>query len=303
MRLDIGALSDIGRRKKRNEDSYGVYGEDTPDLALFDEGALLCVADGLGGHIAGEIASKLAVSVVKDVLKEARPEDDGDDGPPHAALHALLKQYVALANDNIFQTNRDLVTGQRPMGTTLLAALLEPRHVHVVNVGDSRCYHIRDGEIIDKTEDHSWVDEQVKLGIMTRAEADVDRRRNLVTRVLGTHPAVEPDTYLWHVAPKGILLLCSDGLVNMVKDADIAAEFVAGGSMRDIAQRLVDKANANGGKDNITVVVAQVHPAPAALAKERLKALWRKHGPTVLTLLLAGASFAAGFLIRPLVTD
>ncbi len=304
MRLDIGTRSDIGRRKKTNEDNYGVYGEDTPGLKLFQEGALLCVADGLGGHIGGEIASKLAISVFKDMLKEPRPPQSEAPDKPDKNLHELLRDWVGLANDNIYQTNLDLVKNGRPMGTTLLAALVEPEKVHVVNVGDSRCYHIRDGEIIARTQDHSWVDEQVKLGMMSKEAAEIDRRRNLVTRSLGTHPEVDCDTYLWHITSEDVLLLCTDGLVKMVEDAHIRAELDAGGTAADIAQRLVDRANENGGRDNITVVVAHIDPKPAKMAVRRTGAWLRKHGkPTLVALsfLLFGvACFAAGYFARSL---
>ena len=176
MRLDIAAQSDIGRRKSKNEDSYGIFLENTAGLRLFEEGALLCVADGLGGHIGGDIASKLAVSIVRDMLNEdpfPMPNgesnvDERDEGPL-----PLLRATIQKANDSIHQTNRDLLQREdassksRPMGTTVLSALIQPRRVYIANVGDSRAYHIRDNEIIARTEDHSWVDEQVKAGLIS----------------------------------------------------------------------------------------------------------------------------------------
>ncbi len=306
MRLDIAAQSDIGRRKKKNEDAYGVYRENTPGLQLFEEGALLCVADGLGGHTGGEIASKLAVSIVKDMIKEPAPPppdedtvvDERDQGPL-----PLMRSTIEKANESIYQTNKDLVKNKRPMGTTMLAAVIEPKKVYIGNVGDSRCYHIRDGEILTHTEDHSWVDEQVKLGLMSKAEAETDHRKNIVTRCVGTHADTEVDTYCWHIVPGDMLLLCTDGLVNMVSDAEIKAIFQRYGSTAEIAQRLVHLANENGGKDNITVIVANISPNPLRLIFLRLHSFIRRHGFTIgwiLFLLLYGlGSFAAGYALRP----
>lgn len=302
MRLAIGHLSDIGRRKKRNEDHYGVFGEDTPGLELFREGALLCIADGLGGHIGGDIASKLAVSHFKDMLKEPRPEEREDAEVPYEGLYALLREWLGKANSAIYHTNADLVKDGKPMGTTLCAALVEPGKVHVINVGDSRCYLIRGGEILAATKDHSWVDEQVELGLMSREEAESDRRRNLVTRSVGTHPSVVSDTYTWDIAAGDALLLCSDGLINMVDDATICAEIAQGGTPQDIVQRLVDLANEHGGKDNVTVILAQIGIGVVEKAAQHVKSFWRHHGKAVLKTLLAlifgAACFAAGFFAR-----
>ncbi len=297
MRLDIAAQSDIGRRKKQNEDSYGVFREEHPELRLFDEGVVLCVADGLGGHVGGEIASKLAVSVMKDVIKEnpPTPAEDIDESEDDGFL-PLLRTYTMRANASVYQTNQDLVTEGKPMGTTLITALVQPRKVYIANVGDSRVYHLRDGEIIDRTEDHSWVDEQVKQGLMSKAEAEMDARKNVVTRSVGTHSEVSVDTYLWHLVPGDWLLVCTDGLVNMVKDADIKAEFVRGGHAAEIAARLVNLANENGGKDNITVIVANISPSAARLMYMKTRSFVKKQGLKLLWLILTLLSGLGGFL-------
>lgn len=301
MRIDIAAQSDTGRRKKDNEDSFGVFREDTPDLRLFRNGALLIVADGLGGHMGGEIASKLAVSMMKDVMKESLPPSR-DDGDQDAANLALMCRYVEKANASVFQTNQDLNPNGKPMGTTLATGLITPRKVHICNVGDSRVYHIRDGEIIGQTEDHSWVDEQVKLGLMSKAEAEVDYRKNVVTRSIGTRAEVTVDTYTWHIVPGDWVMLCSDGLVNMVKDADICEEFRKGGNAAEITARLINQANENGGKDNVTVIAANISPSLFHLLYFALRALKRKHGFMllwfVISLILGLAGFVAGYLYR-----
>ena len=304
MRLDIAAQTDIGRSKKNNEDFFGVFREDMPDLHLFSEGALLCVADGLGGHFGGEIASKLAVSLVKDTLK-CDPFDIEDPEDPNASgIVPVLLAGIRRANETVHQTNLDLVRDAKPMGTTLLAAVVEDRKVHIANVGDSRCYHIRDGAIIGKTEDHSWVDEQVKLGLMSKSEAESDNRRNFVTRCVGTHPEVDVDSYVWHVAAGDHLLLCTDGLVNMVKDTDIQTEFKRRGTCGEIAHRLVNLANANGGRDNITVIVVHISPSLPRFIAIRTGSYYRKHKQTILQviggILLTALGFAAGYFTHKL---
>jgi len=301
MRLDIAAASDIGRRKKENEDSFGVFLKDSPGNQLFTEGALLVVADGLGGHMGGEIASKLAVSIVKDVTKETIPQPDAEGNSDNPLL-ALLERYVKMANASVYQTNKDMNTGGKPMGTTLVTALVSPRKIHISNVGDSRVYHIRDADILMRTEDHSWVDEQVKMGLMSKSEAEVDARRNVVTRSVGTCDDVEVDSYVWHVVPGDWILVCSDGLINMVKDEVIVAEFARGGTAASIVHHLIDMANENGGKDNITAIAVNISPSPLTVLMQRWRVLRRKQGLKMLWLLVTLAAgiigFAGGYYFR-----
>lgn len=292
MRIDIAAQTDIGRKKKKNEDFYGVFREGTPDLKLFKAGALLCVADGLGGHTGGEIASKLAVSHVKDVLKEHAPPADTSPDTNEQGPIPLLRKYILSANETIFRTNEDLIKSNRPMGTTLLTAIVTPRKVYIANVGDSRAYHLRDGEIVSRTQDHSWVDEQVKQGLMSRAEAEVDDRRHMVTRSIGTHHDVEIDCYVWHVVPGDMLLLCTDGLINMVKDQEIREVFSTLPGPAEITHRLVDMANDNGGRDNITVIVADIMPSVGTLIRRRIVSFSKRRGAGIVylaTMLAFGA--------------
>jgi protein phosphatase len=303
MLLDVAGITHIGRRKEKNEDSFGIFGEDAPGLKLFKQGAFLVVADGLGGHTGGDIASKLAVSILRDLVKEDPPEPDSPnvDVVLDAATLGFLPQIRAAmnrANASIFQTNCDLVQSGRPMGTTLLSMLVEPRMAWIGNVGDSRAYHLRDGVILSRTEDHSWVDEQVKLGLMTRDEAEKDKRKNLVTRSIGTHPEMEVDTYRWLLSPGDVVLLCTDGLVNMVRDSEIAAELARPVTAKAMAKRLVDLALAGGGKDNITVIVAVVDPDPWRLSwlrfRERMREKNISAGRVVGWLLFGVLCFAAG---------
>jgi protein phosphatase len=298
MRIDIAAQSDTGRRKSKNEDNYGVFREDTPGLQLFEDGVMMCVADGLGGHVGGEIASKLAVSMMRDCLKEApQPDEEGAEEEEDQGPLPVIEQAFKRANESIQATNRDLVKEGRPMGTTLVTAVLAGQKIFVGNVGDSRAYHLRNGEIICRTEDHSWVDEQVKQGKMSKAEAERDHRKNVVTRCIGTHESVDMDRYIWHAVPGDALLLCSDGLVNMVKDQEIAAEFQRNAQPSEIAQRLVNLANENGGKDNITVIVADIGPSASRMLKRRISTFAKGKGVHAAWAVIAAAAFAAGYLI------
>jgi protein phosphatase len=169
-------------------------------------------------------------------------------------------------------------------------------------VGDSRVYLVRDGDIIARTEDHSWVDEQVRAGLMSKSEAEIDFRRNVVTRSVGTRPEVEIDSYVWHIVPGDWLLLCTDGLVKMLKDAEIREEFRKGGSAAEIVHRLVNMANENGGKDNITIIAANISPSPFRLLYFRLRAIRRRHGFKLLwffvSALLGLVGFLAGYVYR-----
>ncbi len=303
MLIDVAGLTHIGRKKEKNEDSFGIFGEDMPGLKLFKQGALLAVADGLGGHTGGDIASKLAVSIIKDLVKEDPPEPDSPNADVvlDAATLGFLPQIRAAidrANASIHQTNCDLVQHGRPMGTTLLTALVEPRMAWIGNVGDSRAYHVRNGVILARTTDHSWVDEQVSLGLMTREEAKNDKRKHLVTRSIGTHPEMEADTYRWPLAPGDLLLLCTDGLVNMVQDSAIVEVLARPVTAKEMAAELVDLALAGGGKDNITVIVAVVEPPAWRLSWRRFQARLREKnislGRVAAWLLFGLLCFGAG---------
>ncbi len=318
MEFEISGLTDIGRRKAKNEDNFGVFpaGDNAPEWS--SDGVLLVVADGLGGHFGGEMASKLAVSLVGDLLKDGAPgrapaaaREGEDAGPvPEAPpawedtedWHALLRQAFRRANESIFKTNQDFVSAGRPMGTTLLAAFVKHSKAWVCNVGDSRAYHVRAGEILAKTEDHSWVDEQVKQGLMSPEDAARDKRKNLVTRSIGTDPEVEADVYTWRVKSGDILLLCSDGLVNMVTDDEIAAILARPEPAETLARVLVDTANEHGGRDNITAIVAFVRPSAAGRALRRAKnALDEASALNVAALLVYGLfAAAAGYFLRAL---
>ena len=234
------AVSDRGRKRPSNEDAFGYS---------LEHGVYL-VCDGMGGAAAGEIASSLAVDEFMRLLT-GRPA-----GVP---LEALIEQAVAAANHAIY--SRSQVNSRLSgMGTTLVALVVEERRVRVLNIGDSRCYRLRAGHFEQISQDHSLVDEQVRMGRMTPAEALRSPLRNVITRALGTQSHVTPDIFELEAEPGDLFLLCSDGLTRELPDAKIESLLAAGLPLaevflNDLCNNLVDTANNAGGADNITCLL------------------------------------------------
>ena len=237
------AVSDRGRKRPSNEDAFGYS---------IEHGVFL-VCDGMGGAAAGEIASSLAVDEVMRLFSDRAAE---------VPLEFVIDQSVAAANEAIYsrsQVNQKL----SGMGTTLVAVVVDERHVRVVNVGDSRCYRLRGGQLEQITQDHSLVDEQVRLGRMTPAEALRSPLRNVITRALGTQNRVTADVFELDAEAGDLFLLCSDGLTRELPDAKIEQLLAAGMRAGDVALpdlcvELVDAANHAGGGDNITCLLVRV---------------------------------------------
>ena len=231
MRVVIGAGSDIGRARERNEDSYVV------------QEPLFAVADGMGGHRGGAVASSLAVEKLRDVLRDDRVEPG-----------ALIEEIKA-ANQRVLErgaADRDL----RGMGTTLTALLAEEGKAHIAHIGDSRAYLLRDGSLKQLTEDHTLVQRMVMEGKLLPEEAERHPQRSILTRALGVDDDVEPDTMtLDPVLPGDRLLLCTDGLTGMVDVNGIENVLKSESNPQRAADVLIDEANAAGGDDNITVLV------------------------------------------------
>ena len=236
MKLAWGASTDMGMVRQQNEDSF-----------VAEEG-LYVVADGMGGHNAGEVASALAVTAMRSAIK----------GGVHDAIR--LREAVQAANTAIYTASLD-DSAQSGMGTTLTAAVVvpgeEPRFM-VANVGDSRTYLFRDGVLSRVSIDHSYVQELVNEGLISEEEARVHPRRNIVTRALGIDRSVIVDVFTQVVRTGDRMVLCSDGLVDEVSDADIAAVLARHRDPQLAAESLVMVANAAGGRDNTTVVVVDI---------------------------------------------
>ena len=234
------AVSDRGRKRPSNEDAFGYS----------IEHGVFMVCDGMGGAAAGEIASSLAVDEVMRLLT---------DRAAGAPLDLTIDQAISAANEAIYsrsQVNPKL----SGMGTTLVALVVEERRVRAVNIGDSRCYRLRKGHLEQITQDHSLVEEQVRLGRMTAAEAQRSPLRNVITRALGTQSQITPDIFELEAEPGDFFLLCSDGLIRELPDAKIESLLAAGLPLAShplikLCNRLVEAANRAGGGDNITCLL------------------------------------------------
>ena len=238
----IGAVTDVGQTRKHNEDYVGFFKPDDPGQ-LVAYGVLLVICDGVGGAAAGEIASETAVHRILNDYYEASAK---------MTVQERLASAIQSANAAIYALNEQR---ERQMATTVVAAVIIDKHLVVAHAGDSRAYLVRGGKISQITEDHSWVEEMVRSGDLTPAEAKVHPWRNRITRGLGMTPTVKVDVTIFDWQPEDILVLCSDGLTRHVQDAEIA-KVVTSYPPENAAQRLIDMANQRGGKDNISAIVA-----------------------------------------------
>jgi serine/threonine protein phosphatase PrpC len=253
MKLSWAVRTDPGLRRSSNEDSYCTR----EDLGLF------AVADGMGGHVAGEVASRLAVETIQTFIAETAGADKNRTWPfpfePTISLEAnRLKAAFRLANRQIANAMADSAD-LRGMATTASAVLAGAKSACVGHVGDSRVYVLRKGTLAQVTDDHSWVEEQVRAGTMTPTAARQHPWRNVVTRALSG--GEDPEVDVTEVAPQTgeRYLLCSDGLFTVVHDRRIAELLgQAGTTLDDISRSLVAAANEAGGPDNITALVLQI---------------------------------------------
>lgn len=237
----LGAKTDIGNVRENNEDKFDFLEPNEPVL-LAERGSVYAVCDGMGGHSAGQIASELAL---KTFLKAYYDLDYPD-------VDTALRAGVLSANALVREVAQ-AIPGRRGMGTTLTAVALLEREAHVVHVGDSRCYLVRGDVLQQITDDHSYVMEQIRQGLLTPEEAQYSRYRNVITRSIGMEQ-VEPDICRVVLEAGDRLVLCTDGLTTHVPDAQIA-EVVRTRSPSVAAQQLVEMALEDGGSDNVTVIV------------------------------------------------
>ncbi len=227
----VGATTDVGRVRDHNEDAFLV----AEDLGL------IAVADGMGGHRGGEVASATALEALRIAFLAGAEIRDA----VQAANEAVHDQSVADPN-------------LRGMGTTLTAGALTDGSFVLGHVGDSRAYLLRAGQLERVTTDHSLVEELIRAGELTEAEAEVDPRRSQITRALGLDSGVEIDVVEVDLVNGDRFVLCSDGLTNMVSEKELATHLLETDDPQDVTRGLVDAANAAGGVDNITVVVIDV---------------------------------------------
>jgi PPM family protein phosphatase len=240
-------ITDVGRQRQHNEDAYLVD----------DEIHLYLVADGMGGHAAGEVASRLAAETICEFIVHT-VEDDGTwpheyDENFSRNTNRLLSAMI-IANTRVIEAMKQDAR-LRGMGTTVVAGLLEENRASIAHVGDSRAYLIRQQGMSRITSDHSWVFEQVRAGMLTETEAEKHPLRNVITRALGGGSSVVPEAAEVELEKGDLLLFCSDGLTGMVSEDDILRIVTEHESLDEACRTLVQRANEQGGNDNITAVL------------------------------------------------
>ena len=250
-KIQYAEITDVGKVREHNEDAIGSNAEV----------GLMVLADGMGGYSAGEVASGIAVQTISDLategaMREKRNEQDPTTGLMRQTI--VLRDAVARANKIIFQTAQSQ-THCEGMGTTLVAAIFYDDKVSIAHVGDSRAYRLRGGQFEQLTLDHSLLQELVDRGFYSEEEAQRSTNRNYVTRALGVEPSVEVEVQEYDVLPDDVYLLCSDGLPDMVEDEDIHLTISTFNASLDVVgQQLVQLTNDHGGRDNVSVMLAQI---------------------------------------------
>ena len=235
------AKTDVGRKRQMNQDYF--YCCDNPVGSFHN---LFIVADGMGGHKAGDHASKHCVERIVHSIASSR----------HSTPVTIFNEAVMAANMAVYKEAREN-SQYEGMGTTVVACTLQDRTLYVANIGDSRLYLINNG-IKQITSDHSLVEEMVKNGNITEREARIHPQKNIITRALGIDDRVRADYFEISVETSDIVLMCTDGLTNMIEDDDIEYIVKHSSSIEKAVEVLVAKANENGGYDNITVILAEV---------------------------------------------
>jgi protein phosphatase len=249
--LEIVSQTNPGMVRSHNEDSVA------SDAAI----GLVVLADGMGGYNAGEVASGIAVSVlsseIKHLLESVSPEDrDFKSGDEMGVV--VLRENVKKANLSIFNAAQSQPQ-YAGMGTTIVAGLFYDDSLAVVHVGDSRLYRLRDETFVSITRDHSLLQEQIDSGVISKELARLSKNKNLVTRAVGVEAEVTPELHVYSVEVGDIYLFCSDGLNDMVEDEDIGATLqMLQGNLPLAATQLIEQANDNGGRDNISVILVKI---------------------------------------------
>ncbi|MCQ2526413.1 MAG: Stp1/IreP family PP2C-type Ser/Thr phosphatase [Lachnospiraceae bacterium] len=233
--------TDIGNTRKLNQDYIYTTQDKIGNLTN-----LFIVADGMGGHAAGDYASRTAVETIVKYIENSFEKNS----------LKLLTKAVETANNEVY-TEALLNRRLEGMGTTIVAATFVGRYLQAINVGDSRLYIIRDKEIRQVSVDHSLVEEMIKSGGIAREQARNHPDKNIITRAVGVKSTVEPDTYTEELKNGDYVLLCSDGLTNMVPDEEIAEIIVKEEKVDEAVKKLIEKANENGGRDNISAMLVK----------------------------------------------
>lgn len=243
--MKFAAKCDRGMVREKNEDSYNIISgyKDVPTTFI--------IADGMGGHNSGEIASKTAVDFIsKSVLEFPEKKIANGDIP------LFIKQIIEDANREVINVSKERIENYG-MGTTVIVASVWDDNLYIGHVGDSRLYLIRDGKMERITTDHSYIEELVQNGTLTREEAENHPQKNIITRALGCFDEIVVDTYVCEIRKGDYFVLCTDGLTNMLSENEIKDIVLSADNPETACDALVRKANENGGEDNITVIVIE----------------------------------------------
>jgi protein phosphatase len=254
MILEFFSVTDTGRARRNNEDA----------VALDEAGRIAVLADGMGGYNAGEVASQMASDRVRAELAERlRPLGAT---PTDADIRAALLDAVDNANRAVYDA-ATTIPEYAGMGTTLVVAVYRGEKLWLGHIGDSRAYRFRNGHLEQLTRDHSLLQEQIDAGLISAEQAAYSMHKNLVTRAVGVDEVVDLEIHDHPVEPNDVLLMCSDGLSDMLADEQIAQLLRTNDSLADAGAMLVQAANAAGGRDNIAVVLARAKPGSGPFAR------------------------------------
>jgi protein phosphatase len=261
--IEVYGLSDVGRVRKNNEDNFAVCNLTTGEVGLTQSlqrhqlgprGTLFMVADGMGGEASGEVASQICVTTVPRRLRD-NLLSLGSVRETNFVL--LLREAVEYANQIIFQ-KAESDPGIRGMGTTTTAAAVFGTNLFVAQVGDSRAYVARNQKLVQLTRDQTYLNYLAEIGAELPADPEKDSRRSILTQAVGSSESVDVKVTYTRLHRGDCLLLCSDGLYNMVKSPELMEVLHSDPPLAEKCKMLIDRANANGGADNITVILAQV---------------------------------------------
>jgi protein phosphatase len=253
--LRVGRLTDIGQLRQLNEDSLLTLEAGYVHRSASRPLGLYVVADGAGGHAAGDVASGIVVRTLAQHVSKTLFSHPLDEVVPGAIdVPDWLRQAAQLCNEAVHQQRN---TSHTDMGTTLVMAVVIAGEAFIAHVGDSRAYLINSESIRQITTDHSWVQRMVETGQITPEEARTHERRNVIYKMIGDRPKIDPDINHLVLSSGDRLLLCSDGLSGAVEDIDIHRIVVSSNSPQEACQRLIDAANRAGGPDNISVVIVR----------------------------------------------
>jgi PPM family protein phosphatase len=251
-KVQIVGFTDTGRVRQNNEDSIGY------DSAL----GLLVLADGMGGHLGGEVASSLTVDSIIQQIQQHLPSITGgqiDSSSGFSLESVCVQEAIEQANDLVYRKSAS-DPELRGMGTTVVVFLLYDNRFSLAHIGDSRCYRYRGEKLEQITKDHSLLQELIDRGFYTPEEAKTSLNKNLVTKALGIDPTVTPDVQEELAIKNDIYLLCSDGLTDLVEDEYISLTINRfSDNLEEAAKQLITKANQNGGKDNISVILCRIN--------------------------------------------